>query len=66
MDGNGTKPIISDGSGGRGEISGSDPGIDVTEVEVVIVNLGEIEVGEVKSSEVGGGVGVEIKGQHCD
>ena len=66
MDGNGTKPIVGDGGGGRGEVGGSDPGINVTEVEVVVVDLWEIEVGEVEGGEVGGGIGVEIEGQHYD
>ena len=66
MDGDGTKPIVGDGSGGRGEVGSGDPGIDVAEVEVVVVDLWEIEVEEVESSEVGGGIGVEIEGRHCD
>ena len=66
VDGDGAKPIVSDGGGGRGEVGGGDPGIDVAEVEVVVVDLGEIEVGEVKSGEVGSGIGVEIEGRHGD
>ena len=59
MDGNGTKPIVVvDGGSGRGEVGSGGEGVDIGEVDVGVIDF---DIGE-----VGGGVGVEIEGRHCD
>ena len=59
MDGYGTKPVVViDGGLGRGEVGCGGEGVNITEVDVGVVDF---DIGE-----VGGGVGVEVEGRHCD
>ena len=59
MDRDGAEPIVvvDGGSGGR-EVGCSGEGVDITEVDVGVVDF---DIGEVS-----GGVGVEIEGRHFD